>query len=686
MKFLVIILLVFPFPVFAQFDGFDTDDLNGSKLEELSESEETDPEDDYYFQQLREYSRHPLNLNGTVEEMENFPLLDALLVSNLLHYRSVLGDLVDIYELQAVPGFTSDIIGRIMPFVALSDGTVKISSVSERFAKGDHVLTVRPVIIPEIAEGFRRDNLSGFTGGRAALFIRYKYRYRHLLQYGFTGEKDAGEPLVAGKFPFMMDFNSFHFFMRECGWIKSLALGDYTVNLGQGLIHWQSQAFKKSAGVLGIKRQSEVLRPYQSAGEYNFHRGIAVTGNFRQYELTLFTSFRKLNANIDTDESQGPVITSIITSGLNRSAGEVADKYTATLLTTGGSLKRKLGTSHISLNMVRYRYSIPLLKRDQPYNLYSIKGKDWSNVGIDYGVTIRNIHAFGEIAIDHHRKPAVVLGALTSLNPKVDLAMLFRSIDKSYQAVYGNAFTESSAPSNEKGFYAGISFRPSGKYRIDAYADVFSFSWLRYRVDAPSDGAQYLAQVTWKPSRQIELYTRYRLRMKPLNAEGDHPIDFPDQRVQSNWRTQMNYQLSPAVLLRSRTETCFYQSKKDEAPESGFLFYTDVMYKPMEHPWSANFRIQYFESAGYDTRIYAYENDLLYVGSTPSFFDTGIRCYVNFRAKCRLRCFRKWILNFSFKAASTFYYDKNEIGSGLSTIHGNRRTELKMQVLVSPAA
>ena len=110
MKFLVIILLVFPFPVFAQFDGFDTDDLNGSKLEELSESEETDPEDDYYFQQLREYSRHPLNLNGTAEEMENFPLLDALLVSNLLHYRSVLGDLVDIYELQAVPGFTSDII------------------------------------------------------------------------------------------------------------------------------------------------------------------------------------------------------------------------------------------------------------------------------------------------------------------------------------------------------------------------------------------------------------------------------------------------------------------------------------------------------------------------------------------------------------------------------------------------
>ena len=38
--------------------------------------------------------------------------------------------------------------------------------------------------------------------------------------------------------------------------IQALALGDFTVNMGQGLIQWQSLAFKKSVDVMGVKRQS----------------------------------------------------------------------------------------------------------------------------------------------------------------------------------------------------------------------------------------------------------------------------------------------------------------------------------------------------------------------------------------------------------------------------------------------
>jgi hypothetical protein len=56
-----------------------------------------------------------------------------------------------------------------------------------------------------------------------------------------------------------------------------LALGDYTVNLGQGLIQWQGLAFGKSAEVTSIKRQSAVLQPYRSAGEFYFYRGAGIT-------------------------------------------------------------------------------------------------------------------------------------------------------------------------------------------------------------------------------------------------------------------------------------------------------------------------------------------------------------------------------------------------------------------------
>src|SRR5205085_8420550 len=106
---------------------------------------------------------------------------------------------------------------------------------------------------------------------------RYKYAYKDLLQYGITGEKDAGEEFFKGSQIQVFDFYSAHFFLHNPGMIRTLALGDYTVNMGQGLIQWQGLAFKKGTDITGIKRQSAVLRPYNSAGEVNFHRGAGIT-------------------------------------------------------------------------------------------------------------------------------------------------------------------------------------------------------------------------------------------------------------------------------------------------------------------------------------------------------------------------------------------------------------------------
>src|SRR6185503_7473909 len=101
----------------------------------------------------------------------------------------------------------------------------------------------------------------------------YRYSYKNLLQYGLVGDKDAGEQFLKGAQHSGFDFYSFHLFARNVGVIQSLAIGDFTVNMGQGLIHWQGLAFKKSAATMSIKRQSAVLRPYNSAGEFYFHRG-----------------------------------------------------------------------------------------------------------------------------------------------------------------------------------------------------------------------------------------------------------------------------------------------------------------------------------------------------------------------------------------------------------------------------
>ena len=42
-------------------------------------------------------------------------------------------------------------------------------------------------------------------------------------------------------------FYSAHFFLRKAGIIKDLALGDFTVSMGQGLILWQGMATGKGS-------------------------------------------------------------------------------------------------------------------------------------------------------------------------------------------------------------------------------------------------------------------------------------------------------------------------------------------------------------------------------------------------------------------------------------------------------
>ena len=85
-------------------------------------------------------------------------------------------------------------------------------------------------------------------------------------------------------------------------------------------------------------------------------------------------------------------------------------------------------------------------------------------------------------------------------------------------------------------------------------------------------------------------------------------------------------------------------------------------------------RLMYFETGGYDSRLYAYENDVLYSFSIPVFYDKGYRYYfnLNYDFSKKISC---W-----FRLAQTIYKDKTSVGSGLDEIPGNKKTEIKLQV------
>jgi DNA uptake protein ComE-like DNA-binding protein len=650
------------------------------QLENVTENnEDIETEDDSYLQEMVQFIKNPIELNyADAATLNQLRMLTPMQVQNFIIYRSLVGKLVDLYELQAVPGWDIATIQKLRPYINVSIQVSAIDAVKQRLKNGEHSILIRVSQVPERSKGYLLDSSNAtnfYPGSPQKLLLRYKYAYKNLFQYGIVAEKDAGEQFFKGKQKQGFDFYSAHIFVRKIGIIKALAIGDFTINLGQGLTQWQSLAFKKSVDVINIKREGDVLRPYNSAGEINFHRGLGITLAKRNWQLTVFGSYRNIDANLvsDTSQTQDDYISSLQTSGYHRSKSETDDKGVQRQLAFGGNFSYRYKRLQVGINAVQYKFKLPLIKSAEPYNLYALSGSSFGNYSVDYSYTFKNLHLFGEAAFTSNFDKAFVNGLLISASSKVDLSLLYRNISRSYQSLYTYAFTENTYPTNENGFYAGISIRPNNAWRIDAYADLYKFPWLRYRVDAPSAGSDYLIQLNYKPNKQLEIYTRYHAESKAINSNPGQLTTSPViQQPKKNWRTQISYRLNTAVILRNRTEIVWFD-KNGPAAEQGFLTYVDFLYKPMLKAFSGGLRIQYFETDGYNSRLYAYENDVLYSFSIPVFYDKGLRYYINinYDVNKKITLWIKW--------AQSLYKDKTLIGSGLDEIKGSIKSEIKLQ-------
>jgi Helix-hairpin-helix motif len=675
--FLILFTIHFPIAIGTLFaSAQDIPPATEQQLENQTDADQAETEDDSYLLELEGFRKNPINLNtAEADELKQLRMVTGLQIESLLFYRNLFGKLISIYELQAVPAWDINTIRKLLPFITVTSPLSLTAEARRRFSGGEHSLVLRVSQILERSDGFDKSTPgTKYLGSPQRLLLRYRYTYKNLLQFGIIGDKDAGEQFFRGTQNKGFDFYSFHFFARKIGIIQALAVGDFTINLGQGLIQWQGLAFKKSVDVMGVKRQSAVLRPYSSSGEFYFNRGAGITIKKGPVEATGFISIRKLSANFVADTvSSEEFISSFLNSGYHRTASEVENRNNLTQTSFGGNIRYQAKRWHIGFNSIHYHFSMPVQKRDEPYNLYAISGDHWNNFSVDYSYTYKNLHFFGEAAADKNFHKAFINGLLISVDRRVDLSLVQRTIRPQYQSVNGNAFTENTYPTNETGFYLGAAIRPGAAWRLDAYGDIYKFPWLKYGVDAPSHGMDFLIQLTYTPNKQVEVYTKFRIESKQANQPGNatmsnYLVTIPRQ----NWRMQVTYKINTTITLRNRVELLWYDHKGINK-ENGFLAFFDFIYKPMMSAFSGVCRLQYFETNGYNSRIYAYENDVLYGYSIPAFFDKGYRYYftLNYDLNKKISCWLRW--------AQTIYKDQNSIGSGLEEIRGNKKSEVELE-------
>jgi hypothetical protein len=265
----------------------------------------------------------------------------------------------------------------------------------------------------------------------------------------------------------------------------------------------------------------------------------------------------------------------------------------------------------------------------------------------------------------------VVSGFVSSLTSKVELAMIYRNYSKDFQSLYGNAFGENTRNSNEKGIYWGIKLQPVRKVIIAAYYDKFSFPWLKYRVDSPSQGYEYLGRITYKPTKTVLLYAQFRQEMKEMNqANNTTPIDFLEPAIRRNFLFNVEYPAARYITLKSRVQGSSF--KQTHTPSFGYAIVQDVTLNIGK--WKASTRFALFDTDDYDNRQYVYEKDVLYAFSIPAYYGRGIRKYLLLQYQMNKK------IEIWARYARTDIRNEDKISSGLEEINSPHRSEVKLQM------
>jgi hypothetical protein len=673
-------------PAAAQINDKDRLDENTQdKLENIASS--TDGEVDFttLLDKLAFYVNNPLDLNkATRKELQELTLLNELQVNALLEHIRVNGKLIALEELQTIDGFDAGTIRSLLPYVRVGS-TQGISNLTLKrmLAEGKNVLFVRGTYVTEEAKGYtdphpETNDTNRYLGSRLKLFTRYRYVFDNSISLGITAEKDAGEEFFQGTQPQGFDFYSAHFFYRGEGLVQKVVLGDFQAQYGQGLVLWSGLAYGKSADVLNIRKSPRGLLPYSSVDENVFMRGAGVSLAKNNFQADLFYSNKNIDGNlsnsVDTLE-QEDIVTSFQENGDHRTYSELHDKHALGQTLYGGHLQYTASRWNVGLTAYATKYDMALVKDVSLYSKYDFQGDYNSNFGFDYGYNYRNLSFFGEAGRSNNGGMAFINGLLVSLDPRIAISIIYRNYQRDYQALLSNGFAENSKTANEQGTYFGLNARLTPVLTLNAYFDHFHFPWLRYQVDAPSGGHEYLLQLTYLPSKTFEAYVRVKHRSKDANnTDVDSYINTLTSVDQTNYRFNIHYKASSAVTLANRVELLDF-NKGSLDHQRGFLAYQDVAYK-VNNRLTCSFRYVIFDTDSYDSRIYTYESDVLYAFSIPSLYYRGSRYYIVMKYKI-MKGVDVWL-----RYARTSYTNQQTIGSGLDEIDGNHKSEIKAQIRI----
>jgi hypothetical protein len=586
-----------------------------SVIAEQMAADESDPSAVEQFSEwLYELAEEPVRINsGDENEISRLFFLTDFQVKALADYVRTSGRIVSPYEIANIPGFDREIAMVMIEFITLeySSGPLIYSGrTSQTFLSN---LYYRSTYIN-----------SSSAGSPVRILTRYRIRSGHI-SGGVTGEKDPGEKIVSGSPP-LPDFLSCYLSYEGTKIIKRVVIGDYSARFGQGTNINTGIRTGLSLTTPGYLSGRSEIRPYTSSDENNFFRGAGAELALKNFDLSLFLSYKKTDATLNDNMNRDSVsVRSLYTAGLHTDSGTLLKKDNLSETGYGVNLSYSFRKLRTGFCITGTRFSLPVLPdTSNPYNRFDFAGRSNNVYTTYYNCLIRRIILFGELSASGPHKFAIVQGVGLRPSDRLNINLLYRNYSPGYKSFHGNGLAGGSSNSNEYGLIANFTFEVAKYLFLSAGTDLKYHPWVSYRCSAPSMERRYQVLIKYLSSEKLIAQVSYDNRLFMEDSKDENRIPSADRNVISSVKGSLKYSISDFLTIGTRVD----YKIADPGKRKGFLLLQDINLKFKGLPVSFWLRFAIFNTDDYESGIFTWENDLLNTFSIPVLYGEGSRSYI----------------------------------------------------------
>lgn len=556
------------------------------------ESQENISEED--FSDLEELFNNKLNINDlSDDDFSVFFFLTDFEQASLAYYVNHNRPLLSMYELQFVLGLPLQ-KAKLLSQFCYAGPLSKSKPIEQLLREGSHVVASNTSLANVTNDDYKESN--NYQGGAQKEVLRYRFQSNNELFCGVTLKKDKGEAYSLRE---GFDSRSMYVQIKNRGVLSNLVVGDYNVSIAQGLILSQgfsmANSLEQSGGV-----QSYVLSKHSSTSEFLFSRGCGASIKIGTFQITPFVSVRNLDGK-PNDEVAFPFF--ISKTGYHRTATEIASKQ---------AISNTMAGVHVATRVKHLQYGFAIVQHTFSFDTISARIQ---NADVFYTYFKRHVRLYGEFAIDKDFRFATINGVSYALSEGVLLSSSLRYYQSDYQSFMSSAEGRQSTVGNEMGIHTNMKFSLTDKLACIVDNDVFAIPKERTTMQQPAQGTCTRFKLSYKTFSGLYMYYQCGFTRQTTKTEAGFTLP----KKQSH-KLYMSLPISSTMVLKTSVQVSADEQNK------GFLLYEDFVWKPTS-TLVLSVRFANFD-APYENRLYAWEDDVMYLFSNTQYFYSGTYNYL----------------------------------------------------------